>query len=106
MLLVLAERPAHGWDVPGLLGPLGHGDIGHGHTYRVLRAMEADGLVGSEWDLSPTGPPRRMYRVTGEGRIWAAGASDLLRQADRHVAEFLDRYDRLDLDHHSLRAAS
>jgi len=36
-------------------------------VYRMLRIMEKRGLVVSSWDLSDSGPARRLYRLTPEG---------------------------------------
>ena len=92
LLLVLREGPAHGYDLPDLLAPLGLGATDRGFVYRTLRAMEADGLVVSAWDPSPGGPARRNYRVTPAGEEWAAAASAALREIDRHMASWLSRY--------------
>ncbi len=35
--------------------------------YRLLRELEADGLLRSDWYPSDEGPARRVYRVTGKG---------------------------------------
>ena len=95
VLMVLGEVPTHGYDLPVLLAPLGLGGTDRGFLYRSLRAMEADGLVASAWDPSPTGPARRTYTVTAAGRAWAAAASATLREADGHMAAWLARYDVL-----------
>jgi PadR family transcriptional regulator, regulatory protein PadR len=92
LLLVLEEVPAHGYDLPGLLRPLGLRATDRGFVYRTLRAMEADGLVASAWDPSPSGPARRTYTVTPAGRDWAAAAAAGLRDTDRHMARWLARY--------------
>ena len=92
LLLVLEEVPAHGYDLPGVLRPLGLGATDRGFVYRTLRAMEADGLVASAWDPSPSGPARRTYTVTPAGRDWAAAATATLRDTDRHMARWLARY--------------
>ena len=92
ILLVLREVQAHGYDLPMLLAPLGLGATDRGFVYRILRAMEAEGLVASAWDSSPTGPSRRTYTVTPAGRQWAATASGTLREADGHMATWLSRY--------------
>jgi len=92
MLLVLGEEPTHGYDLPGLLDPLGLGEVDRGFVYRTLRAMEGEGLVASAWDPSPTGPARRTYTVTPAGKAWAGVASGTLREADRHMATWLARY--------------
>ena len=98
LLLVLGDGPAHGYDLPGLLVPLGLRTIDRGFVYRTLRAMEAEGLVVSEWDRSPSGPARRVYSVTAAGRDWVARAATVLREADRRMACWLARYRRLVLD--------
>ena len=92
ILLVLGEVPTHGYDLPVLLAPLGLGGADRGFVYRTLRAMEAEGLVVSAWDPSPTGPARRTYTVTPAGREWAVAASATLREADGHMATWLARY--------------
>jgi PadR family transcriptional regulator, regulatory protein PadR len=92
LLLVLGEVPSHGYDLPTLLGPLGLGGTDRAFVYRTLRAMEADGLVASAWDPSPSGPARRTYTVTPAGRQWAVVASATLREADGYMAAWLDRY--------------
>lgn len=92
LLLVLTEAPAHGYDVPALLAPLGLGAADRGSVYRALRAMDVEGLVSSSWDQSPAGPMRRIYRASPAGRRWAASASDCLRDADQVMAVWLARY--------------
>jgi PadR family transcriptional regulator PadR len=92
ILLVLGEVSAHGYDLPALLAPLGLGGSDRGFVYRTLRAMEADGLVASAWDVSPAGPSRRNYTVTPAGRRWAEVATATLREADGHMATWLARY--------------
>jgi PadR family transcriptional regulator, regulatory protein PadR len=92
LLLVLRELPAHGYDVPALLEPLGLGHTDRGFLYRTLRAMETDGLVASVWDPSPAGPARRTYTVTTAGEEWAATVTAGLQEADHHLAQWLARY--------------
>jgi PadR family transcriptional regulator PadR len=95
LLLVLGQAPLHGYDLPALLAPLGLGGIDRGFLYRTLRLMEADDLLSSEWDASPAGPARRIYRVTPSGTEWMATAAETLREADRRMASWLARYRRL-----------
>ncbi len=39
-----------------------------GALYPVLRSLEKSGLLESAVEPSVSGPPRRYYRITGEGR--------------------------------------
>jgi PadR family transcriptional regulator PadR len=40
----------------------------HGALYPVLRALESSGLLDSRVEPSVSGPPRRYYSITGDGR--------------------------------------
>ena len=36
--------------------------------YRILKQMENNGLITSAWDTSESGPAKRCYELTDEGR--------------------------------------
>jgi DNA-binding PadR family transcriptional regulator len=42
-------------------------EIDEGTLYPLLRRLESQGLLTSEWRIE-TGPPRRYYALNGEGR--------------------------------------
>ena len=69
VLLLLRERRAHGYELlDALPGLTGDARVDMGNLYRVLRALEADGLVQSEWEAGEPGPAKRTYELTPEGR--------------------------------------
>ena len=41
--------------------------LNEGTLYPLLHSMEKEGLVSAREGQSPTGRPRRYYRITGEG---------------------------------------
>jgi len=94
LLLALRDRPAHGYNLLAWVQDHGFAPDGlnAGTLYRVLRRMEEAGLVESEWASEGSGPFRRDYRLTSEGRAalqgWAARLSDL----DSAIRKFLDLY--------------
>ncbi len=67
VLLLLKESPAHGYDVLERLKALGFTTPDPGGIYRMLRSLEAEGLVRSAWEPSLTGPQRRIYEITRRG---------------------------------------
>ncbi|MFI7108109.1 PadR family transcriptional regulator [Nonomuraea sp. NPDC050227] len=71
LLLLIWNRPSHGYDLIDRLGELGVAGVEPGHVYRLLRALERDQCLVSSWTASRTGPPRRKYEIT------ASGLSDL-----------------------------
>ena len=59
VLLLLQERPRHGYDlledIPDLVGE--GADVDLGNLYRLLRGLEAEGVVSSSWHVDS--PVRR-----------------------------------------------
>jgi PadR family transcriptional regulator PadR len=68
-LLAHADKPLYGYQIAKELEGFGEGlPVKQGTLYPVLRSLEAGGLLSSEVEPSVTGPPRRYYQVTVEGR--------------------------------------
>jgi PadR family transcriptional regulator PadR len=70
ILATLAETTSHGYDLVDHLEALAADlvCVDAGSMYRLLRAMEEDGLVTSSWQTPESGPSRRMYVITDRGR--------------------------------------
>jgi PadR family transcriptional regulator, regulatory protein PadR len=95
LLLLLRERPLHGYELIERLPEVaGEGRVDVGNLYRLLRALEAEGLVSSEWSAELPGPAKRTYELTDEGRRLLDRWAEALRQAQADVQGFLDRYDQ------------
>ena len=62
-----------------------------GGLYRVLRALEEDGLVRSKWDADEPGPAKRMYELTPAGRELLRAWAKALKQTHQVVDAFLKR---------------
>ncbi len=60
ILRLLEERASHGYELVARLNQAGAA-VDTVSVYRALRAMEADGIVSSTWDVSQRGPARRVY---------------------------------------------
>ncbi len=95
LLLLIAETPAHGYDLLEQIGNLGLRNVDPGGLYRALRVMEKDGLVESWWEHSSAGPARRSYRLTDEGVEWLHAWAGALREGRRYLTTYLDRYDEI-----------
>ncbi len=94
ILMALLDGKSHGYEMLQHIGEYGflQGDAPPGMIYRHLRQMEDEGLVASEWDASGTGPAKRVYAVTPEGReVLDAWVRYMERQA-RTLLEFTARY--------------
>jgi DNA-binding PadR family transcriptional regulator len=84
----------HGYEliehVPEVAGEEVRVDVGN--LYRVLRALEEEGIVASEWSADLPGPAKRTYELTESGRrlldLWA----EALEETNKVIAAFLARY--------------
>jgi poly-beta-hydroxybutyrate-responsive repressor len=94
VLLLLREGPTHGYELMERLPEFG-GDRGvdAGNLYRILRALEDEGMVTSEWNADLPGPAKRTYQLTGEGRRLLGQWIEALRQTRTVIDDFLKRYD-------------
>jgi PadR family transcriptional regulator, regulatory protein PadR len=94
LLLLLRERPAHGYDLLERLPELtGEARVEMGNLYRLMRGLEEEGLVSSEWDASSPGPAKRCYALTADGERLLDHWVEALRRSQERTARFLERYE-------------
>src|SRR5262245_59346894 len=92
LLLLLAERADHGYELATRLRPLHDGEGDSGGVYRALRGLEKHGLVRSEWRTSDVGPARRTYHITPAGLALLAHQVNELQHVHEVLHHFLNRY--------------
>jgi len=92
LLLLLAEGASHGYELLEQVAALGLDRVDPGGLYRCLRAMDDDGLVTSAWEPSTSGPARRTYALTDDGREWLHLLAGSLADVGRSLAGFQQRY--------------
>jgi PadR family transcriptional regulator PadR len=95
LLLLLAEGTSHGYELLDQIGALGMDRVDPGGLYRCLRAMDEEGLVRSTWEPSASGPARRTYELTEEGREWLHLVAGSLAEVARSLATYRRRYQRV-----------
>ena len=97
LLLLLAESPAHGYELIDRLRPFGFEISDPATIYKTLRGMEQDGIVTSQWELSSRGPARRVYSLTSDGRDLLESWALTLGQQRAILGRFLERFSQLEL---------
>ncbi|MDA8356840.1 MAG: PadR family transcriptional regulator [Actinomycetota bacterium] len=96
VLLLLAEGPSHGYELADALESLlEEGRVDFGNLYRLLRSLEAEGLVTSAWSDDTPGPLKRIYELTGEGSALLDTWAESLLGSQRRTAALLRRYQDL-----------
>ena len=95
LLLLLRERPMHGYElierVPEIAGEDVRVDVGN--LYRILRALEEEGIVRSEWSGDLPGPAKRTYELTDTGKRLLDRWAEALVEAQEVIGGFLRRYE-------------
>jgi PadR family transcriptional regulator, regulatory protein PadR len=97
LLLLLAEKAAHGYELMDNLSQFGFDPRCQdpGQMYRTLRRLEKDGLVSSSWETGEAGPARRSYAMTADGRDVLAAWMNTLEKRMAMVNRLLKRYQNL-----------
>ena len=71
VLALLADKPAHGYELKGSFEQaVGEqwGGLNIGHVYQILDRLARDGLIESEHQPQPIKPDRVVHRITPAGR--------------------------------------
>lgn len=94
LLLRLAERPSHGYELVQEIAALGFRRASEDPSalYKLLRRMETEGLTESSWSDGAGGPPRRVYVLTRAGERYLHSRADDLRRQAKRITRFVDRY--------------
>lgn len=86
----------HGYDLlehcPELVA--GERGVDLGNLYRILRGLEEEGIVTSEWLADVPGPAKRVYRLTDSGRRLLDRWAEALRETQGVMSTFLNRYEQ------------
>jgi len=83
LLAFLRGWNGHGYELAKRLSDAGLPPFDVGTIYRTLRQLERSGLVSSFWDMSPSGPARRMYSLTQAGEAFLGAWTDVLQTYQR-----------------------
>ena len=90
VLVVLSQlrTPQYGYSLRQALAEGGM-SVEEGTLYPLLRRLEAQGLLESEWSMEHA-PPRRYYRLSPDGETTFAELARAWRAQARVIEGFLD----------------
>ncbi|MDK2892287.1 PadR family transcriptional regulator [Methanohalophilus sp.] len=96
ILRVVCQESLHGYGIVKAIEELSEGRhiIKSGTMYTTLRRMEKEGLLESFWERSDTGPDKRMYKVTGDGRKHLKEWLEMLMERKRMMEKILLFYEQ------------
>lgn len=98
ILLILAMGPNHGL---GILAKMD--EIAHGHrldtavVYRVLKKLEAEAYILSDWQESEAGPRKKVYSITEKGKQELTNFKVDIDGAIKRLTTFVSLYNDLEV---------
>lgn len=95
LLLGLLFKASYGYELIQTIQKFGflEGQAPPGMIYRHLRQLEQDGLVFSEWETQGTGPAKRVYTITEEGKEVLAIWVDYMKKQAENLTAFINDYE-------------
>ncbi len=67
VLQLISRKPLYGYDIITQMEKVGIVVV-QGTLYPLLTRLRKDGLVSYTWEESMSGPPRKYYELTAEGK--------------------------------------
>ena len=103
LLLELLRAPSYGYDLILQIAAVGYRRAAAepGVVHKVLRSLQESGAIHSEWSTQGSGPARRYYQITDEGRALLRRRAHQLKRTQGRVEHLLHEYSELtgeDLD--------
>jgi poly-beta-hydroxybutyrate-responsive repressor len=92
ILLLLSKVSLHGYELSQKLETFGFKALDQGNLYRMLRQLEKDELVSSEWDTTGSGPAKRRYSTTNAGITYLKGYANQLETYQSILDQFFNMY--------------
>jgi len=87
-VLALLQRRAYGYDLLRVLSERGL-PAEEGTLYPILRRLESEGLLASEWDTTGT-RPRKYYESTDAGRAALSALAEEWSRVDASLRSVLE----------------
>jgi poly-beta-hydroxybutyrate-responsive repressor len=94
ILMSLYLKDSYGYELIQKIQKFGfiEGQAPPGMIYRHLRQLEEDGLVRSEWETRESGPAKRVYQITEDGKkilaVWSDYMEGQAEKLNKFVKEF------------------
>jgi PadR family transcriptional regulator, regulatory protein PadR len=91
LLLLKKKGKSYGYDLSINLQTyaLTDAEIERAALYRVLRQLEVNGNVTSEWDVKEGGPARRVYKLTAKGKAHLDEWATVLDHVSASMSRFV-----------------
>ncbi|MGM0365139.1 MAG: helix-turn-helix transcriptional regulator [Actinomycetota bacterium] len=100
LLLLLAEKPSHGYELSERYSELGftEAESDPGAIYRNLRLLEKEGFIKARWETKGQGPAKKVYSITAEGTELLSSWAREIGGRKNILESFLERFKKLKIE--------
>ncbi len=94
ILLLLKEKPSHGYELADRLAEfnLGRKGIGQmGGLYRLLSFLEEQKYIDSSWETNESGPAKKIYKTNNNGLEYLKAVSKEMEIIKSKISMFQKR---------------
>lgn len=82
---LVKDKPTHGGEIYQTIKERFKIDAPRGIIYALLRRMEEDSLIISNWSIQESGPAKRIYHITEDGLEYLKSSLERLRRAGQMI---------------------
>jgi len=97
LLLLLSEGKSHGYGLLEKVKEFGfyEEDPDISVLYRNLNKFEKEGYVTSEWETAESGPAKKVYELTEEGKEYLKEYVGFFQKRKKLIDKFIETYKNL-----------
>jgi PadR family transcriptional regulator, regulatory protein PadR len=92
LLLSLKQWNMHGYKLMQVLFDLGFTTIDSSNVYRILRQLEKESYISSNWEHGNDGPAKRIYSITEAGEEYLKTCHSSFTQYQQMLQTFFSIY--------------
>ncbi len=81
----LARQEHYGYSLIAALAKTLQADMAEGTIYPLLSRLERDKMIESEWQIQPSGPARKYYRITDLGTALLRAMNEHWRHVNQRI---------------------
>jgi len=96
ILSIIKQKPVYGSEIHQIVRNKIGLDVPKSIIYILLRRMERNGFIISNWDVSGSGPAKRVYRITDMGLEYLNDSIDRLRKVVPIISNIIDIFEKGD----------
>lgn len=92
LLLSLKQWNMHGYKLMQVLFDLGFTTLDSSNVYRILRQLEKESYIESNWEHGNDGPAKRIYSITAAGEEYLKTCHSSFTQYQQMLQTFFSIY--------------